>query len=421
MSNFCHTNTSQVILPVPHYWGTMPADLHPPPPQSSTTTSRTSTVAAPAQRGTTQNRNQNHKRSTRSQVALPSFSVDYDRSPLKHARDAVRRANVRFSPSPSPVESDSHKDENGGGSGSGKGGADTKMADILARVGTETTLFAHTERGDDVHGQEDKEEVVMDDAEENDQPVEDAESTRDPFDFNSDHPKHPKRARSASFDDVPPPSFSETNSRPDGVAPSASSQPPPTEIDTVAQFKTQPSASTPDTNPPANGASNSKRAKVSKQNTLHAFFARTPNPPSSSSSSATQKPVLPNSTTPRRIFSEASTSTPPPPSQGIRNKVGEIPATPTIQQLRAIPTLDLRTLTPSPRKRALGLGHGAPGAASASASGNEARSPMKGREVSSGAALLVDRSEDAGGDAGHGQPSCVEKTDEKRATSVCVS
>ncbi|KAL5531907.1 hypothetical protein ACEPAF_5470 [Sanghuangporus sanghuang] len=369
-----------------------------------------------------QNAKTNHIR-TRSQLLLPDLNVDYDRSPLKNAREALRRANARFG------------QLNGSRAGSSNTGSDgdvdPKMEEILARskAGSSSNPFrrAAAEDVDDVMRALKTDETTTEPT--TAMTADNKESSRttlqrrpsNPFDFTTetvdDHPKHPKRPRSSSFDEPGPPSSigseakaggSVTCDRPSSKSPLLHSQ----ELNSNG-LAAEPGVSLPESESTsiANCESNPKRAKVGGQATLDAFFPR----PSSQSKSAVFKPVQPSTIMARRIFSEAassssqsdsSSSTPvqnPEPTIGEQASV--FPKTPTVKELQAIRTLDLRTVTPSPKKRALQIGLGTPGA----------KTPMKARAFTAGAAPALDCSDAIKID---GTTTAVEtKEESKRAAS----
>ncbi|KAL5483280.1 hypothetical protein ACEPAI_8510 [Sanghuangporus weigelae] len=347
-----------------------------------------------------QNAKTNHIR-TRSQLPLPELNVDYDRSPLKNAREALRRANARFG------------QLNGSRAGSSNTGSDgdvdTKMEEILARSksGSTSNPFrrAAVENVNDIL-------KVMKTDEPTTEPTtamttDNKESMRttlqrrpsNPFDLITemvdDHPKHPKRPRSSSFDEPRPPSPSGSDAKAGGSVtcdrPSSKSPLLPSHglNSNGLAAESGVSSSEPESASIASSETNTKRAKLGGQVTLDAFFPR----PSSQSKSAVSKPAQPSNTVTRRIFSgtasssfqfDSSSSTPVQnPKLTIGEQASVFPKTPTVKELQAIRTLDLRTVTPSPKKRALQIGLGTPGA----------KMPMKARAFSAGATLALDHSD----------------------------
>ncbi|THH06973.1 hypothetical protein EW145_g3706 [Phellinidium pouzarii] len=269
---------------------------------------------------------QQHKR-TRSQLQLPVFSVELARSPLKDARDARRKASIQ------------HK--------SSLGLSDSREHDDCRRVEKDGKAEAdgHTSL-DEFRSEEPS--VCMDT-----QPsVEDEillsprkqKPTSNP-DANTD-PIKSKRTRSPTFDDV----FGE--------------------LDKMELIMKRPS--------PVLNRNTSKKLKLqdrdSEQSThgpLDAFFLRQPakrskeSVPSSRSTSefdahSSSSSALGTGQGMRRIFSESSAA---PPSSLDPQSIFHRPlgsATPSIKQLKSIPTLDLRTMTPSPRKPTLDVELGTP-------------------------------------------------------------
>ncbi|KAL5504576.1 hypothetical protein ACEPAH_7237 [Sanghuangporus vaninii] len=347
-----------------------------------------------------QNARTNHIR-TRSQLPLPDLNVDYDRSPLKNAREALRRANARFGQLNGSRAGSSNTDSDGD--------VDPKMEEVLARskAGSSSNPFrrAAAEDVDDVMRALKTDQTTTEPT--TAMTVDSKESSRttlqrrpsNPFEFSTEtvdyHPKHPKRPRSSSFDEPGPPSPSGSEAkagsnvtcdRPSSKSPLLHSQ----ELNSNG-FAAEPgvSLSESESTSIAGCEFNTKRAKLGGQATLDAFFPR----PSSQSKSAVFKPVQPSSITARRIFSEAvssssqsdsSSSTPVQnPKPTIREQASVFPKTPTVKELQAIRTLDLRTVTPSPKKRALQIGLGTPAA----------KMPMKARAFTAGAALALDHSD----------------------------
>ncbi|KAL5521315.1 hypothetical protein ACEPAG_9239 [Sanghuangporus baumii] len=359
----------------------------------------TSRMAGTRDQNQDQNQNvkTNHIR-TRSQLPLPELNVDYDRSPLKNAREALRRANARFG------------QLNGSTAGSSNigsdGDVDTKMEEILARskASSSSNPFrrAAAENVDDVL-------KVMKTDESTTEPTtamtaDTKESSRttlqrrpsNPLDFITetadDHPKHPKRRRSSSFDEPGSPSPSRSEAKAGGSVtydqPSSKSPLLHSHDLNSNGLAAEPGVSSLESES-TSIESNPKRTKLGGQVTLDAFFPR----PSSQSQSAVFKPTQPSTTAACRTFSKAassssqSDSSSSTPVQNPKPTIGEqasvFPKTPTVKELQAIRTLNLRTVTPSPKKRALHIGLGTPGA----------KMTMKARAFSAGATLALDHSD----------------------------
>ena len=369
-------------------------------------------AARPATRAgsvTDQDQNQNTHVTqirTRSQLALPEFNVDYDRSPLKNAREALRRANARYGLSGA---------KGGSSSAGGDGDVDTKMAEVMARSKTGTSSNPFRKIAMEKVGEQ--KDTKVDEAtpavttitEENKESSRITSQRRgsNPFDFTADptdeHPKHPKRPRSPSFDDPCSPSQGGSEAQAGGnmdtdQPPARAPRPHAVEMRTNASASTDSDPATTDTTP--SSEFNPKRAKLGGQATLHSFFSR----PSVQSKSTASKTVQPLSSSPRRIFSKAQSSDVQDDSS---TSMTICPKTPTVKELQAIKSLDLRTVTPSPKKRPLQIGLGTPGA----------KTPLRARSFSVGSALARGHSSATTED---GHESVGEIKEVKRAASVCL-
>lgn len=294
---------------------------------------RTVTVADPSGR---MSQRPLHSR-TRSQQQLTSLDIEYTRSPLKSARDALRRANARTSP---PATSSLKYDVTEEGKGEDVEGNEENRPCGSPRLGGGKKM---KERGEE-HGMGDQSDPASPD-------LHAADSRPD----DSSKQNMLKRSRSPSSERAKrnPFDFSGLSNSESGSNGGQATQTKETLTVLQAGLETK--------RPKLTDGGNGKQA------TLHNFFVKANTSKDSASGRSSSNQHEPNAT--------ASTSTPKALQALTSNSPSiMVHATPTINQLRAMPTLDLRTMTPSPRKPSLQLHRSIP-------------SPHKQRSVSLGSAL----------------------------------
>ncbi|KAI5118962.1 hypothetical protein M0805_009373 [Coniferiporia weirii] len=280
-----------------------------------------------------QQQQQPHKR-TRSQLQLPVLSIEFARSPLKDAREARRKANIVHK-SPLTLSNTRVDDGRDGIEGEKDGMEETRHISGDELPPEEPSLCMDTQSSieDEILLSPSKSKSTSSNARQETIPV--------------SKPVRSKRSRSPSFEDV----FGNA----DGNEPDATRFGSSLDGSTSKRTKLRSSQSAP---------------TQGTRGPLDAFFSRQPAKQSKESRPKYESPpeqiahplsasTMNSSLGTRRIFSGGVGASPLPPSDPLAMvSKPVVPATPTIKQLKSLPMLDLRTMTPSPIKSKAGLGVG---------------------------------------------------------------